>query len=137
MIANGPKQKELWEELRKALADPEETARFSVLRIIAEFVHAHYGLGLNPLPKLQKLFPDFIWQFHHERKEGTWDDEAWHRLVDQTIPNCDYFWPLILHRDIITAKRKNCSGDPWKIYAIQDQNSEARESYGLRGAKLL
>ncbi|MEI6490495.1 MAG: hypothetical protein WCO16_01890 [bacterium] len=90
-------EKSDWERMAVALEvgeanqDGSFTTRKDVAESIAKMLDSCFEFGLNPLPRLRKLFPRFNWEYHDiiELPEADKD-----RAIRKVVSNSDIFWEI-------------------------------------------
>ncbi len=101
------------ENLNKDSADPIEV----VLNDIATAIIGNFILGINVLPKLRVLFPEFEWKFV-ERKDKE-EFVLWQKRLGKEIQASDFFW---------RAERRQL--DQWVIARRKGPGATARRIFG-------
>lgn len=128
--------------------DPLVFDRSEVVEIIRDLIYPCYKIGLNPLPRLRKVFDQFDWQYrdlwnerdaleavgkvkHEDRREDL------DKLVKNTILNSDFFW-FVLGENcrLITARRKDKSTAAFRICGEKNEDYPDVEEVLAMGAKI-
>ena len=80
---------------------------------VQRLIAGGYELGLNPLPHLRKVFPNFTWKFHQLNCLSSSFLADLRRIVARS----DYFWPATYNAEerFVTARRKKSDEPPWRI----------------------